>query len=418
MNIRLKIKKILMKTLTSLKTLLAVIFVASLFSAISAQTLVAGWDFQTANSTSGAVTIVNSPNTPTVFPSNFGTGYLFLDGTNGSSLFLPTSYEIGSSQGVNLNTGDGFAAVATPGSLILARKVIVSPASDTNGKSIVFKFSMTGYDYVDLSYAIFRHGTATDNNSFNTTSWSYSTDGSNWNKIEDNDISALYNAVNSSGARTYYGSKLVSIPTDGSHLPALANAATAYLKMTVDGATGINAYSNIRLDNIKIKAAKAFSVSPTITFPVSSVSKNVGDATFIEKASSNSAGTITYSSDNIAVATVDASTGEVIVIGNGVANITATQAQSTMYAAGTKSYILTVGANAVSNTTINQVIVYAKNGNIIIQSETVSPFEIISSNGQVIAKGMTTVGENKIPIASKGLLLVRIDDKTAKIIRQ
>ena len=410
-----------MKTLTSLKTLLAVIFVASLFSAISAQTLVAGWDFQTANSTSGAVAIVNSPNTPTTFPSNFGTGYIFLEGTNGSSSFSPSNGEISGTTGVswNLITGDGFSTVTTsPAALLIARKTPTSPASDTNSKSIVFKFSMTGYDYVDLSYAIFRHGTSTENTSFNTTSWSYSTDGSSWNKIEDNDISALYNAVNSSGARTYYGSKMVSIPTDGSLLPALANAATAYLKMTVDGGTGITAYSNIRLDNIKIKAAKAFSVTPNITFPFTSVTKNVGDATFTEKASSNSAGAITYSSDNIAVATVDASNGVITIIGNGVANITATQAQSTMFAAGTKSYILTVGANAVNNTIINQIIVYPKNGNIIIQSETVSPFKIISTNGQVIAKGMTTVGENKIRVASKGLLLVRVDDKTAKIIRQ
>ncbi|MEI7501841.1 MAG: hypothetical protein WCJ61_01010 [Paludibacter sp.] len=404
-----------MKSITALKTLLVVFSVATSLSEPCAQMLVAGWDFQTTNVATGGGQIVASPNTATLIPSNFGTGYLFLDGTNGSSAFLPVSNEIATSSGVNWNivTGDGFSTVTTaPASLLIAHKTSASPANETNGKSIVYKFSMTGYDYMDISYGLFRHGTATDNTSFTKTSWAFSSDGSSWTAIEDIDISTLYNAT------TFYGSKFYTIPSNASHLPALANATTAYLKMTVDGATGITAYSNIRLDNIKIKAAKAFSVTPTITFPVTTVSKNVGDPSFTEKATSNSAGAITYSSDNTAVATVDASTGEVVILGNGVANITATQAQSTMYAAGTKSYILTVGASAVSNTTVNQVIVYPKNGIIIIESETVSPFEIISINGQVIAKGMTIVGKNKITVATKGLLLVRVDGKTAKIIKQ
>lgn len=240
--------------------MLVALCVATLFSNASAQTgatLLAGWDFQTANATTGAASIVISPNTPTILPSNFGTGYIFLDGTNGSSLFLPSYGEISGTTGVNYNTttGDGFSTVVTsPAALLIARKTIVSPASDTNGKSIVFKFSMTGYNFVNISYGLLRHGTATDSTSFTKTTWSYSLDGSTWTKIEDVDIFPLYHAVNSSGARTYYGSKLYTIPSNSTYLPQLANAATAYLKMTVDGATGTTSYSNIRLDNFKIKA--------------------------------------------------------------------------------------------------------------------------------------------------------------------
>ena len=410
-----------MKTLTSLKTLLVALCIAISFSTISAQTLVAGWDFQTANATTGGGQIVASPNTATLIPSNFGIGYLFLDGTNGSSAFLPTSNEIATSSGVNLNivTGDGFSAVTTaPASLVISHKTAVGPpANETNGKSIVYKFSMTGYDYVDISYGLFRHGTATDNTSFAKTSWAYSTDGSTWTAIEDNDISTLYNTT------TYYGSKLYSIPSNATHLPALANAGTAYLKMTVDGATGITAYSNIRLDNVKIKAAKAFSVAPTITFSPTftttpaTLNKNVGDPSFTETASSNSGGAITYSSDNTAVATVNSTTGAVTIVAAGVANITATQAQSTMYAAGTKSYALTVGTNAVNNPTESSAVIYSLKGRIIIKTDSAYPYEIISANGKLIKKGYTVSGDNSLVVASKGVLFVHVNGRISKIIQ-
>ena len=236
-----------MKTLTTLKILLMALLVAVSFTTISEQTLVAGWDFQT--TTTGGVQIVASPNTQTVFPSNFGTANLFSEGTNGSSTFLPLSYEVSASTGVAYNTGDGFSATTTnPASLVIARKVIASPASDTNGKSIVFKFSMTGYKDLILTHALFRHGTSTDNTSFTHLVYSYSTDGSNWSQILDDDISGLYVAPN------YYGTKLSTIPATGS-ISGLDNAATAYVKLTVSGATGTSAYSNIRLDNIKLKAS-------------------------------------------------------------------------------------------------------------------------------------------------------------------
>ena len=404
-----------MKSITTLKTLLVAICIAASFSTISSQTLVAGWDFQTANATTGAVPIVPATNTPILFPSNFGSGYLFLDGSNGSSAFLPLSYEVGSSAGVNWNivTGDGFSTVTTgAASLSIAHKTAVGPpANDTNGKSIVYKFSMTGYDYVDISYGLFRHATSTDNTSFTKTSWSYSTDGSSWTAIEDNDISILY-----SPTTNYYGSKLYTIPSNASHLPALANAATAYLKMTIDGATSTSSYAIIRLDNIKIKAAKAFSVTPTITFPVTTLTKNVGDPSFTEKATCNSGGAITYSSDNTAVATVEASTGAVIIVSAGVANITATVAQSTMFTSGTKSYALTVGTNAVNNPTETTVI-YSSKGRIIIKTDSAYPYEIISANGQMIAKGIALAGENNINVATKGLLFVKINGHVTKIIQ-
>ncbi|MEI7501840.1 MAG: hypothetical protein WCJ61_01005 [Paludibacter sp.] len=234
-----------MKTLTTLKILFVAFFLVASISTLSAQTLIAGWDFQT--TTTGGVQILASPNTQTLFPANFGTGNLYLDGTNGSSTFYPSSYENGASTGVAYNTGDGFSANTTnPASLVIARRTSASPVWDTNGKSVVFKFSMTGLKDLILTHALFRHGSATDNTSFTNIVYSYSIDGSNWTQILDDNISGLYGA-------TYYGTKLSTIPATGA-ITGLDNAATAYIKLTVSGATGTSNYSNIRLDNIKLKA--------------------------------------------------------------------------------------------------------------------------------------------------------------------
>lgn len=53
-------------------------------------------------------------------------------------------------------------------------------------------------------------------------------------------------------------------------------------------------------------------------------------------------GTVTYDSNNTAVATVDKDTGEVTLVGAGTATITATAAATTNYKEGSTSYILTV----------------------------------------------------------------------------
>ena len=311
-----------MKTLTTLKTLLVAFFITATILTVSAQTLIAGWDFQT--TTTGGYQIVASTGTQTSFPANFGTGNLYLDGTNGSSTFLPLSNEVSASTGVAYNTGDGFSATTTnPASLVIARKVIASPASDTNGKSIVFKFSMTGYKDLILTHALFRHGTSTDNTSFTHLVYSYSTDGSNWSQILDDDISLLYTAPN------YYGTKLSTIPASGT-ISGLDNAATAYLKFTVNGATGTSAYSNIRLDNIKLKA--------------SSITTGIYD----KKQNSN--------------------------------------------------------------------LVYKSNKGIVINANEETTYDVYSVSGQKLAKGNLQLGQNQINLFNKGIVLVRVNGNTTKVI--
>jgi len=73
------------------------------------------------------------------------------------------------------------------------------------------------------------------------------------------------------------------------------------------------------------------------------VSKVFGDPDFADVAAGGAGtGTITYSSDNAAVAEVDASTGEVKVVGAGSTQITANKAADSTYAAAVASYMLNV----------------------------------------------------------------------------
>ena len=82
----------------------------------------------------------------------------------------------------------------------------------------------------------------------------------------------------------------------------------------------------------------------TLNFEKDAVNTTYGDAPFTNALAKTSTyfGTITYSSDNTAVATVDGSTGQVTIVGAGTASITATAAATTNYKEGSASYTLTV----------------------------------------------------------------------------
>ncbi len=125
-----------------------------LFSgSLQAQTLVAGWDFQT--TTNGGTATAASPATPKVYVANFGTGTIYFDGTNGSSTwFVPasgsTNTELNAFSGTAINAGTGFSTTTTGA----ASLTIVGGASQAaNGKYAIFSFSMSGYVNLVVSYA-------------------------------------------------------------------------------------------------------------------------------------------------------------------------------------------------------------------------------------------------------------------------
>ncbi len=260
-------------------------------------TLLGGWDFQT-TTTGGtaAVTSTTTPNpiviSPFVYQANFGTGTLYLDGTNGSGTFLSgvTNPEVTAFGGTAINAGAGFSTT-TSGAAALALA-----NSSANGKSIVFKVNMTGLANLAVSYAT--QSTATG---FNTQTWEYSTDGTAWSSLGSvTPIPAAFAAQTLS-------------PTAG-----LNNAATAYVRLTVTGA-GSTAGNN-RFDNIQFNTP-----GPVVGFGV--LGSDVPDAT------STFSGAITLNADASVTAALGGTVnftnaisgpGTITKIGDGTVDFTAT----------------------------------------------------------------------------------------------
>ena len=84
----------------------------------------------------------------------------------------------------------------------------------------------------------------------------------------------------------------------------------------------------------------------SISYEATAVSKTSGDEAFINALTMTGDGTVTYSSDNVNVATVNSETGEVTIKGSGTATIKATVVDGTNYTYATKTaqYTLTVEA--------------------------------------------------------------------------
>lgn len=187
-------------------------------------TLIAGWDFQT--TTTGGTAAAAAPNSPTVYSANFGTGTLYLNGTNGASTWVTATSgnETSSFGGTAVNAGSGFSTVTSGASSLTVLN------STANIKSMVFKFSMTGLKDLIASYATQNSGTG-----FTSHKWEYGTDGVNWTTVQ-----TLTPLPTSYAVRTL------------TTITGLDGTANAYLRLTVNGAT--SAAGNNRLDNIQLNA--------------------------------------------------------------------------------------------------------------------------------------------------------------------
>ena len=134
------------------------------------------------------------------------------------------------------------------------------------------------------------------------------------------------------------GNKTLTKGTDytieyGDNVAAGENAGSVTIKAAT---TGNYAFADV-IENFDIKKAEQ-----TLRFEESNVTK-----TFIDKPFSNlpiqvGDGTVTYSSSNTNVATVNKTTGEVTIVGVGTATITATAAATMNYKERSASYTLTV----------------------------------------------------------------------------
>lgn len=122
-----------------------------------------------------------------------------------------------------------------------------------------------------------------------------------------------------------------------------------YVTVTV---TGNENYSGTVTKNVLIVDKP----TQTISFEDEVVNKQYGDASFTKSITrSVGDGTITYSSTNTSVATVNQTTGAITIVGAGQTTIVATAAATVNYAESTASYMLNVSKKSISikNATIS-----------------------------------------------------------------
>ena len=163
------------------------------------------------------------------------------------------------------------------------------------------------------------------------------------------------------GDQTYTGSAIepaVTVTMNGANVNANeytigyfnnTNASTANSLATVTlTSTGKN-YTAATTKTATFNIVKA---AATVSYATTSISKTFGDAPFTNSLTNTGDGTVTYSSSNTSVATVNGSTGEVIIVGNGSTTITATVTDGANYTYATKTatYTLSVGTAAMTVT--------------------------------------------------------------------
>ena len=138
------------------------------------------------------------------------------------------------------------------------------------------------------------------------------------------------------------------------------NVTTYYTVVADDGIAGTHSFKIGRHDGgsqfktfTVTSAGSSGGITPTLSWETDlsgGVEKEVGDAdfTFTATQDKNSLGAITYSSNNTAVATVNATTGKVHIVGAaGEATITATLAASGCFEEATATYTINVVDNCI-----------------------------------------------------------------------
>ena len=142
------------------------------------------------------------------------------------------------------------------------------------------------------------------------------------------------------GATVKYGTSAGTYNLNASPTYTNAGSYTVYYEVTKANYTTVTGSQTVTIS----KAVGA------ISFASASISKTFGDAPFTNALTKSGDGTVTYSSSSTSVATVNATSGEVTIVGNGSTTITATVTDGTnyTYAAKTATYTLSVGTAAMT----------------------------------------------------------------------
>ncbi|MEZ4853557.1 T9SS sorting signal type C domain-containing protein [Flavobacterium sp.] len=194
----------------------------------NAQQQIAAWTFDN---------LAASPDTPTVIASDLGTGTIYADGTNGSSIWASSASNTQITSFAGTTNND-------PRTPAVSGKALALANDTANGNAIIITFSTLGLYNPIISFAT--RGTSTG---FSTHIWEWSTDGSTFTTI-----SVANTAVNSST----WSVKTIDL-TD---INAVDNQTNVYIRLTVSGASSSS--GNNRLDNIVVNVdAPSCSVTHT-----------------------------------------------------------------------------------------------------------------------------------------------------------
>ena len=117
-------------------------------------------------------------------------------------------------------------------------------------------------------------------------------------------------------------------------------------------------YQVTKTNYTTVTGSKTVTITPaaaTINFTETSVRKTFGDAAFTTAITNTGDGTVSYSSSDTKVATVDATSGQVTIVGAGTATITATVTDGANYTYATKTatYTLSVGKATMKGLTVS-----------------------------------------------------------------
>ena len=154
---------------------------------------------------------------------------------------------------------------------------------------------------------------------------------------------ALVNAGSVTAGTLQY--KLGAGGTYGTTIPSATEVGSYAVYYKVVGDANYNDVAEAGPINVTIGKAAG-----SISYATSSISKTFGDAAFTNILTKTGDGAVSYSSSNTNVATVNATSGEVTIVGNGSTTITATVTDGTnyTYAAKTATYTLSVGTAAMT----------------------------------------------------------------------
>ncbi|MEG1999205.1 MAG: hypothetical protein RR015_04250 [Bacteroidales bacterium] len=136
----------------------------------------------------------------------------------------------------------------------------------------------------------------------------------------------------------------------------------------------------------------------------------------------DSKGALSYESDNIGVATIDAK-GVITLVNKGSANITVNQARETgngwIYGNGTAEYLLQIVPTGVENNELSAVKVWLSGDQLnLCGVEEGDIIKVFTANGMIVYDGVAVNGTITVDIHGRGLVIVKINDNAFKVVKK